>query len=162
MEMNLNDLPVTNTKTIPEDYIDLMGHMNVMWYIHIFDFGTRSLFSDFGLSAEYVRTTRKGSFALESHIRYLNELRLGDTAIVRSRILDRSDKVIHLMHFVTREHDGALAATIELLSAHADLVQRRITPYPPEIAASIDAMLEVHRTLPWEAPLCGSIGVRRK
>lgn len=162
MNINLNDLPVTNTKMIPEDYIDLMGHMNVMWYFQIFGNATRSLFSSFGLSADYVRLTRKGSFALETHIRYLNELRVGQTAVVRSRVLDRSDKIIHMMHFMTRQHDGALAATYEVVGAHADLEKRRIAPFPPEIAAAIDELLIAHRILPWEAPVCGSMGIRKK
>ncbi|HKJ37450.1 MAG TPA: thioesterase family protein [Anaerolineales bacterium] len=162
MEINLNDLPVTNTKVIPEDYIDIMGHMNVMWYVHIFDYGTRNLFESFGFGEAYVNATGNGSFALESHIRYLNELKLGEKAIVRSRVLDRSDKIIHFMHFMTREHDGVLAATIEVIGAHADLTKRRITSFPPEVIARLDPILGAHRALPWDAPLCGSLGIRKK
>ena len=159
--MNLNDLPITNTQEILEDYIDIMGHMNVMWYMHIFSYGSRNLFDSFGFGEDYVHRTGNGSFALEAHIRYLNELRLGDTAIVRSRLIDRSDKVIHIMHFMIRERDGALAAINEVVGAHADLTARRITPYPPEVIAALDPILEAHQALPWDAPMCGSIGIRR-
>lgn len=161
MDINLTDLPVTNTKVIPEEFIDIMGHMNVMWYTHIFDYATRNLFTSFGFGEDYVHRTGNGSFALESHIRYLAELRLEDKAIVYSRVLDRSDKIIHFMSFMVRERDGSLAATLETVGAHADLTKRRITPFPPEVLAGLDPLLKKHQAIPWAAPVCGYIGVRK-
>jgi len=162
MEFDLSPLPVTNHKVIPENYIDIMGHMNVMWYIHIFDIATRNLFNSVGFGEEYVRRTGNGSFALEAHIRYLSEVKLGDAVTVRSRVLAHSAKTLHFMHFMTKDHDESLAATIELLGAHADLSQRKVTPFPPEILSRLDPLLEAHQKLPWEAPLSGTMGVRNK
>ncbi len=162
MEYDLSSLPVTNHKVIPPDYIDIMGHMNVMWYLHIFDGGTRNLFSSFGFGGDYVRRTGMGSFALESHIRYLAELKEGEAVTVRSRVLDRSAKTIHFFHFMTKDRDGTLAATIEILGAHADLNLRKIVPFPAEVLDQLDPLLQAHQQLPWEAPVCGFIGVRRK
>ncbi|HAY85119.1 MAG TPA: 3-hydroxybutyryl-CoA dehydratase [Chloroflexi bacterium] len=161
MALDLSSLPVTNRKIIPVDFIDIMGHMNVMWYIHIFDHGTRNLFNRFGFGEEYIQRTGMGSFALESHIRYLAEVKLGEAVTVRSRVLDRSAKTIHFLHFMTRDHDESLAATIEVLGAHADLTRRKVTPFPPEVLVQLDALLNVHRQLPWQAPVCGFIGVRK-
>ena len=162
MDFDLSALPVTNRKTIPEEYIDIMGHTNVMWYVHIFDYGTRNLFDLFGYGEDYVRQTGNGSFALESHIRYLAEVKLGESVTVRSRLLDRGPKTIHFMHFMTRDHDRVLAATIEVLGAHADLSARKITPFPPVILARLDPMLATHQDLNWEPPVCGFIGVRKE
>ena len=81
---------------------------------------------------------------------------------VRSRALDRSAKTLHFMHFMTRDHDGKMAATIELLGAHADLSQRKVAPFPAEILSKLDRMLDAHRQLPWDAPVVGSMGVRNK
>lgn len=161
MALDLSSLPVTNRKIIPVDFIDIMGHMNVMWYIHIFDHGTRNLFNRFGFGEEYIQRTGMGSFALESHIRYLAEVKLGEAVTVRSRVLDRSAKTIHFLHFMTRDDDESLAATIEVLGAHADLTRRKVTPFPPEVLVQLDALLNVHRQLPWQAPVCGFIGVRK-
>jgi acyl-CoA thioester hydrolase len=162
MEFDLSSLPITNHKVIPKEYMDIMGHMNVMWYIHLFDDGTRNFFRSFGFGEDYVRRTGMGSFALESHVRYRAEVKVGEAVTVRSRVLARSAKTIHFMHFMTRDHDGMLAATIETLSAHADLSRRKVVPYPPEILGQLDPLLNVHQQLPWEAPVCGFIGVRKK
>ncbi len=162
MKFDLSTLPVTNQKTIPEEYIDIMGHMNVMWYIHIFDYGTRHLFDIFGFGEDYVRQTGMGSFALESHIRYLGEVRMGESVTVHSRLLDRSEKTLHFFHFMTRDHDGTLAATLEVLGAHTDLTKRKITPFPLEISHRLDQVLAAHQSIPWETPVCGFIGVRKE
>lgn len=162
MEISLNDLPVTNHQVIPPEYIDIMGHMNVMWYTHLFDYATRNLFAGFGLGSVYVERTGMGSFALESHIRYLREVRLGEEVSVRSRMLARSEKTLHFMHFMVRERDGALAATIEVVGAHADLTKRMVAPFPPEILEKLDPLLAAHQSLPWDAPVCGCMGVRKQ
>lgn len=162
MDINLADLPITNTKDITEEFIDIMGHMNVMWYIHLFDYATRNLFASFGLGADYIERTGMGSFALESHIRYLVEVRLGELVTVRSRLMDRGDKTLHFMHFMVRERDAALSATIEVVGAHSDLTKRTIAPFTPEILEKLDPLLAAHQSLPWEAPVCGCMGVRRE
>jgi acyl-CoA thioester hydrolase len=148
--------------TIPEEYIDIMGHMNVMYYIHIFDKATKQFFGTFGLTEEYVRSTNMGSFALEQHIRYLSEVRLGQSLTVYTRALGRSKKAIHFIHFMVRDSDGALAATSELVGAHANLTERRTAPFPPEFAERIDQYLEIHTNLDWDPPVCGVMGVNRR
>jgi acyl-CoA thioester hydrolase len=149
------------TAILPE-YIDRMGHMNVMYYMLIFDRSTRSFFSSFGLSGNYVRSNNMGSFALEQHIRYLAELHEGQEVTVYTRALGRSSKTIHFMHFLVRDEDGVLAATSEMLGAHANLAERRAAAFPPEFAAGIDEYLAQHTQLDWEAPVCGVMGVRNK
>lgn len=146
---------------LPE-YIDIMGHLNVRYYTEIFDKSTRSFFSSFGLSVDYVRETKMGSFALEQHIRYLAELHQGQQVTVYSWALGRSSKTFHFMHFMVRDEGNVLAATSEMVSAHANLSERRAAPYPPQMAAGIDQLLAVHTKLNWDAPVCGAMGVRKR
>jgi acyl-CoA thioester hydrolase len=47
--MNIDSLPVTHQATVPESYLDAMGHMNVMWYTHLFDQATWRFFASLGL-----------------------------------------------------------------------------------------------------------------
>jgi hypothetical protein len=55
-----------------------------------------------------------------------------------------------------------VAATSELVGAHANLTERRAAPFPPEFAAGIDRYLEVHTKLDWDPPVCGVMGANRK
>jgi acyl-CoA thioester hydrolase len=61
------------------------------------------------------------------------------------------------MLFMVNESKGNLAATLETLGSHADIKARRTSPYPPHIAARMDAILAEHQALDWAAPVCGVI-----
>lgn len=155
----LTQLPCYNRVTIPEAYLDVMGHMNVRWYVAMFDDAAWDFFADFGMDQAYYDGTNSGGFALRQYISYLAEVRVGETVAVRTRMLARSAKLIHFMHFMINETTGVLAATMEVLGAHANLEERRLSPFPPQVAAQIDEMLAENGRLDWAAPVCGVIKV---
>lgn len=157
--MNLHTLPVTYEATIPESYLDMMGHMNVMWYTHLFSQATGGLFHLVGMNREYFESNQFGSFALAQFFRYLREVRAGEQVTLRSRILGRSEKRFHAMHFMTKGDELVLAATSEFLGTHVDLTTRRSSPFAPHIVANLDRLIREHTTLDWEAPTSGAIQV---
>lgn len=156
---DLTALPLYHRQTIPKDYLDAMGHMNVRWYMALFDEASWRFFASLGMDEKYYRERRLGGFALKHHIQYLAEVREGQAVAVRTRLLGRSEKRIHFMHFLINETEGNLAATLESLGTHADMRLRRSAPVPEDVAAKIDAMLEIHQQLNWQAPVCGVINV---
>jgi len=154
---DLQALPLYHRESIGPDYLDVMGHMNVRWYVALFDEAAWGFFASFGMDQEYYVRAHSGSFGLKQFIRYLAEVRQGETVAIRTRILGRSASRVHFMHFMLNETRERLASTMEVLSAHADLKLRRTSPFPPKIAARIDAILAEHQRLDWDAPLCGVI-----
>jgi acyl-CoA thioester hydrolase len=155
--MDFNALPVHFQAAIPETYLDEMGHMNVMWYTHLFSQATVALFDDVGLTRKYLEGNQAGTFALEEHIRYLAEVRAGEQVTIRTRVLGRSAKRFHFMHFMIKDQGDVLAATGEFVGTHVDMRIRRTSPLPLFIAEAFDRMLANHRRLPWDPPVCGSM-----
>jgi len=155
--MDLTSLPVTLRAEIPDSYLDEMGHMNVMWYTHLFSLGAWGLFQMVGLNRDYFASNRTGSFALEQHFRYVKEVRVGERVTIRSRVLGRTAKRWHVMHFMSLDEPSALAATSECVHAHIDMRIRRSSPIPPAICEAIDRFLAEHARLPWDAPRCGEL-----
>ena len=155
----LEELPMYHRETIPSDYLDVMGHMNIQWYMALYDKATRNFFLSHGLSADFIREHQTGTFALKHVINYYAEVRVGQNVAIRARLLGRSDRRFHAMHFMINEMTGQLASTLELLGTFADLRKRRATSIPPEIAANFDARLTADRQLDWEAPVSGIIKV---
>ncbi len=150
-----NQLPVTGNAVVLDDWIDAMGHMNVMWYTHMFSLGVWNFFQMLGLTREYFVANQRGSFALEQHFRYLAEIRVGEKVTLRTRALSRSEKKLHFMGFLIKEEQGVLAATSEGVTAHIDMTCRRTTPFPSEITEAYDALLNKHLQLDWPAPVNG-------
>lgn len=155
--LNLEGLPITLRHEIPESYRDEMGHMNVMWYTHLFSHAFGGFADQFGFNEAYFRANQTGSFALETHVRYLSEVHIGQHVTVRSRALGRSAKRVHFMHFMTIDETGALAATQEHIGAHIDMRIRRMTPMPETITARFDKLVAEQNRLGWEAPVCGAM-----
>jgi acyl-CoA thioester hydrolase len=155
--MDLSALPITLQAVIPEDYIDAMGHMNVMWYTHLFAKATGSIFRQVGLDRDYYQSHQAGTFALKQFVCYLAEVRIGEEVTIRTRVLGRSERRLHLMHFMTKGQPAALTTTDEMIGAHIDLRTRRTSPFPPAIAEAIDRLAVEHAALGWEPPVSGAM-----
>ena len=147
-------------KVRPE-YLDFLGHMNVMWYTHHFDLATWGFYEGFGFGQDYHKGN-KGSFALEQHTRYLAEVREGEELRIYTRAISRSKKLFHFIHFMVRDRDEELSATSELLGVHIDMRTRRSSEMPAELAAAWDKLIEQHNELDWDAPLSGTMGAESK
>ncbi|MBT3240525.1 MAG: thioesterase family protein [Chloroflexi bacterium] len=159
--MPIQLLPHVLSEKIPEDYINLMGHMNIHYYVKIFNQAALNFFVSFGLDEEYLEKNQGAAFALEQHIRYLKEVREGDLVHIYLRALERSEKAIHYMLFMVHDKDDSLAATSEMVSVYIDKNTRTTTKFPKDIAEQIDPILSEHNSLNWDAPVCGVMGPRK-
>lgn len=155
--MNLSSLPVTHRAVIPESYLDEMGHMNVMWYTHLFSAAAWGLFQRVGMTREHFAANRTGTFALAQHFRYLKEVRLGQHVTLRSRILGRSAKRWHTIYFMSIDELDVLAATAETVATYVDMTVRRSAAMPTAITDAIDRLVTEHAGLGWDAPVCGAM-----
>jgi acyl-CoA thioester hydrolase len=153
----LEALPEYHRKTIPSDYQDLMGHMNIRWYFDLFARSGRKFFKSHGLDEDYFRGGKFGVFALKHFIQYFAEVRVGQTVAIHARLIARSEKRFHFMQFMINQTTTQLASTFEALITHADLKIRRAAPMPAEIAQKLDATLAENETLGWDAPVSGAI-----
>ena len=143
------------------EWIDYNGHMNLAYYIVLFDQGTDALFDALDLGLGYRRTRNLGTFVAEMHTRYERELLVGDKVRVAIQILFADDKRLHLAHEMFRLDDGERAATQELLFLHVDLRARRVTPFPPDLRARIHAAATAHAALPRPVWVGRNVGAPR-
>jgi len=147
-------------EVLPE-WIDINGHMNLAYYTVLFDYATDQLFDLLDLALAYRRRTDLGTFVTETHNRYERELLVGEKVRVTIQILFADDKRLHLAHEMFRLDDGERAATQELLFLHVDLKQRRVTPFPPELKARVDAAAAAHAALPRPDWVGRHVGMKR-
>jgi acyl-CoA thioester hydrolase len=154
----VEQLPRTHSATIPTDYLDDMGHMNVMWYTHLFSMAMGGMFGMVGLAWDKLAEVNGGTFALESHVHYLSEVRVGQAIDVHSRLVARTAKRFHSIHFMVNQDKGDVSATFETVGAYMNLAERRMAPLPELIAARIDEVIAEHELLSWPPPLIGTMG----
>ena len=58
-------LELTVEAAVEPRFLDAMGHMNVAWYVHLFDRGVWTFFERHGLDEHYRQQANRGMFALE-------------------------------------------------------------------------------------------------
>jgi acyl-CoA thioester hydrolase len=102
-----------------------------------FDLGVDTLWADFGITDEHIRTSRSSTFAVESHVLYRRELKLGDPYVITSQILAFDQKRIHQFQRMYHAKDGFLAATAEWMNLHVDMTTRRVALWPDNILDAI-------------------------
>jgi acyl-CoA thioester hydrolase len=144
---------------VPPSWADSNGHMNMRWYVALFDDAGDELHERMGLTPEFHRLHHSGTVDLEHHTHFLSEVIPGDTVAVYARLVARSAKRVHYLMFLVNESNGRLSAIFECINAFADLTIRRTAAFPPEIAAKIDAWMARDRNLDWPPPVSGAMQV---
>ena len=133
-------------EVLPE-WIDLNGHMNLAYYTVLFDYASDLLFDAIGIGRAYKDATGHGTFVVETHNLYENELLVGESVRVVSQILGADDKRLHVGHEMFRLADNRRAATQELMFLAIDLGQRRVAPFLPQAREQVAAAAAAHSGL---------------
>jgi len=129
----MSENTVTYRGTVYPWHCDHMGHMNVMWYTGKFDEASWQLLSRLGLSRSRFTKEGTGMAAVEQHIEFKRELRAGDLITVRSAVLEVKDKTIRLLHEMTNDETGEVAAIAVIVGIHLDTTARVARLLPLDI-----------------------------
>ena len=131
---------------IPADWVDYNGHATESSYLLMTSHAADELLGAIGIDAEYLRSG--GSYyTVETHICHLDEAKAGDRLVVTTQVLGADEKRIHI--FVRIARDGTLLATTEQMLLHVDTNAGRATAAPPHVLERVQALVEVHSSLPW-------------
>ncbi|MBI3699227.1 MAG: thioesterase family protein [Afipia sp.] len=139
---------LTTVMQIEPQWIDYNGHLNMAYYNVLFDRGIDQMWAEFGVGPDYMKERNCSTFSAEAHIRYLREVHLGDPVQVAIYILAADEKRIHTFEELRHATEGWLSATSEGMSLHVDMNTRKTAPFPPDIAARIYAVTQVHSAVP--------------
>jgi acyl-CoA thioester hydrolase len=130
--------PVSEIEAIvlPE-WIDPNGHMNLAYYVLVFDLGTDGLYDALNIGNAYREATGNSCFTAETHTLYEREARIGDKVKVRSWLLGADAKRLHYFHEMFHVESGERSAAQELMALHIDMRIRRVAPFPSERYAAL-------------------------
>ena len=148
VQQSITGIEVYGGRVLPE-WIDVNQHMNVAYYVLAFDLGVDALWSRFGITDSRIAKTQGSTFAVEAHVTYQAELKLGDEFLVTSEILAFDAKRIHQFQRMYRVSDEVQVATCEWMNLFVDLSVRKVATWPADILARIRAVAESQRDSDW-------------
>ena len=116
-----------------KDWVDYNGHMNVAYYVLIFDvYGGEILMSGFNMGEDSAKNTKKSTMVVESHITYNQELAEGDEVNVNLTYFDHDKKRLLYKLEMIHNEKKFLASTIEVLALYVDLDKRKASEFENE------------------------------
>lgn len=145
---------------VRKEWIDYNGHLNVGYYHVAFDLASDQFFEFLGLTTEFRARHEGSTFALESHLNFLREVREGDPLRFEARLIDFDAKRIHFYMEMLHADEGFAAASYESLSSYVSMATRRTAPIPTELVDHLAAVKAAHAALPRPWQLGHAISVR--
>ena len=130
------------------EWIDHNGHMNVGYYLVVFDFATDAFMAWVGLDPAHRKAAHVTTFCLEAHVTYHREVRSGDPLRFTTVLLGHDAKRLHFIHAMYHATEGFLASTNELMSLHVSRATRRAAPMADFVLARLAAIQAAHDRLP--------------
>ncbi len=135
--------------TVLPQWIDRNRHLNVGYYMVVFDEATTRFFDLCGLDDKHRQRHGIATFSAESHATYERELLEGAPLYITTQLLGWSEKKVHYFHRLFHAEEGYLAATNELLSLHVSSTERRTCAFAPAILERFQELHDSIRDVPW-------------
>jgi acyl-CoA thioester hydrolase len=138
---------VSTAMRIEPQWIDYNGHLNVAYYMVLFDRAVDECFALLGIGENYVKARNASMFVAEAHIGFRREIEVSDAVRVTVQLIDFDDKRLHFCLEMRHAHEGWLAATCENMSLHVDMGSRRVAVFPNDVLANLGLMKAAHSLL---------------
>ncbi|MCU0894361.1 MAG: thioesterase family protein [Rhodospirillales bacterium] len=134
-------------ETVRREWVDYNGHMNVAYYVLIFDHATDAALDRLDIGEAYRERSGCSVFVAEAHVTYEREVHEGREVDIASRVVGFDGKRLILYHEMTAADEDGLVASNEVLCLHVDLGARRSAPLPADAASRLFAVAEAHARL---------------
>ncbi|MDC0044541.1 thioesterase family protein [Pelagibacteraceae bacterium] len=118
-----------STGKVKKEWTDYNGHMNLAFYIHLFDAGWEVMLNKFNMGEQAAKTEKKTTFAVESHTTYDQEVKEGDEVDINLLFLDSDKKRLVYKLEMTHKNENYRAATTEVCSLYVDLNKRKVVEF---------------------------------
>lgn len=155
-------IPETWRERVRSEWCDYNNHMNLAYFVLVFDHATDAFYESMGLDGAYRKATGCSTFAVEAHTTYLAEVFDNDEVYCTTQLLDHDERRLHYFHRLYNAGSGRLSATTELMAAHVDLSRRRSAPMPQALVDGFSRLLAEHSRLAPPDQQGHVIGIRRK
>ena len=154
----------TNTwrGNVKEEWCDYNGHLNLAYYVVIFDLATDVFYAGLGLGETYNNISNHSWCTAESHVCYESEVFAGTEVYCTTQLIGFDKKRIHYFHRMYRVTGRILVATNELLALHVDLKERRVVEVAAAALDPLRQMLVSHQALSRPKQLGSQISIPPK
>ena len=137
---------VLTNKKIIKDWIDYNGHMNLSYYILVFDMGAEVILSKFEMGEHSAKTTKKSTMVVETRTNYLKEVKENEEVIISLSYFDHDKKRLHYKLEMYEKSNNNLSATTEVLALYMNLNERKVSEFEKEKIKIMDNFINLNKS----------------
>jgi acyl-CoA thioester hydrolase len=134
-----------STGKVIKEWTDYNGHMNLAFYIHLFDAGWEVMLNKFNMGEQAAKTEKKTTFAVESHTTYDQEVKEGDEVDINLLFLDSDKKRLVYKLEMIHKKENYRAATTEVCSLYVDLNKRKVVEFELQKKQKINDFIQQNK-----------------
>ena len=124
-----------HSEPLQESWLDAYGHLNEAYYLVPFTNTTWIMQDHFGIGVEYFEETGCAIYTVETHLRYLNDVRFPATIEVETLMLGSDARKIWFAHLM--KVGDTLCATAEFMTLHYNTRENRTTEMPDSVQQNL-------------------------
>jgi len=131
---------------IKKEWTDYNNHMNMAYYVLVFDQLWEIILEKFKMGEQSAKTTNMSTMVVETHTTYNSEVKEGDEVEINLTFFDHDKKRIHFKMEMIEKSSKKLSATLEMLSLYIDLNKRRVAEFEDEKVKLMDNFINLNKS----------------
>jgi len=131
---------------IKKEWTDYNNHMNMAYYVLVFDQTWETILNKFQMGEQSAKTTNMSTMVVETHTTYNNEVKEGDEVEINLTFLDHDKKRLHYKMEMIEKSSKKLSATLEMLSLYIDLDKRKVAEFEQEKIKLMDDFINLNKS----------------
>ena len=130
---------------IKKEWTDYNQHLNMAYYVLIFDKAWEVILEKFNMGESSAKTTKMSTMVVETHTTYNNEVKQNDEVEIVLTFFDHDKKRLHFRLEMYEKKSKTLSATIEMLALYIDLNKRKVAEFDNERTKIMDDFINKNK-----------------
>ena len=133
-------------QTIKKEWTDYNNHMNMAYYVLVFDQTWEIILEKFKMGEKSAKDTQRSTMVVETRTTYDGEVKEGDEVEIVLTFFDHDKKRLHFKMEMIEKSSKKLSATIEMLALYIDLSKRKVTEFEEEKVKIMKDFIEQNKS----------------
>jgi len=133
------------SEKIIKEWVDYNNHLNMTYYVLIFDQACEVVLEKFKMGAESAKTEKRSTMVVETNTKYISEIEEGNEVDVMLTFFDHDKKRLHLKLEIIEKKTKKISSSIEWLSLYVNLETRKVTEFENEKITIMNNFIEQNK-----------------
>ena len=133
------------SQKIIKEWVDYNNHLNMAYYILIFDQALEVMLEKFKMGADSAKNNYRSTMVVETNTKYIREVKEGDEVDIVLTFFDHDKKRLHLKLEIIEKKTKKISASIEWLSLYINLETRKVTEFENEKIEIMDHFIDQNK-----------------